>query len=84
MSYQIPKFRHPELPRNELGYTKADYEGAIAGHVPRRHRTKTKVFVRRIDEQAPTFHGYGHDHVIELVVVGQARNYLLIQVDERE
>ena len=30
MSYQIPKFRHPELPRNELGYTKADYEGSIS------------------------------------------------------
>ncbi len=30
MSYQLPKFRHPELPRNELGYTKADYEGAIS------------------------------------------------------
>jgi 2-oxoglutarate ferredoxin oxidoreductase subunit beta len=30
MSYQIPKFRHPDLPVNELGYTKADYEGAIS------------------------------------------------------
>ena len=30
MSYQIPRFRHPELPVNELGYTKADYEGAIS------------------------------------------------------
>ena len=30
MSYQLPKFRHPELPRNDLGYTKADYEGAIS------------------------------------------------------
>ena len=30
MSYQIPKFRHPELPVNELGYTKADYEGSIS------------------------------------------------------
>ena len=30
MSYQLPKFRHPELPVNELGYTKADYEGAIS------------------------------------------------------
>jgi 2-oxoglutarate ferredoxin oxidoreductase subunit beta len=30
MSYQIPKFRHPELPKNELGYTKADYEGSIS------------------------------------------------------
>ena len=29
MSYQIPKFRHPELPVNDLGYTKADYEGFI-------------------------------------------------------
>ena len=25
MSYQLPKFRHPELPVNDLGYTKADY-----------------------------------------------------------
>ncbi|GAB3308170.1 2-oxoacid:ferredoxin oxidoreductase subunit beta [Haliea atlantica] len=30
MSYQIPKFRHPDLPVNELGYTRADYEGAIS------------------------------------------------------
>ena len=30
MSYQLPKFRHPELPVNDLGYTKADYEGAIS------------------------------------------------------
>jgi 2-oxoglutarate/2-oxoacid ferredoxin oxidoreductase subunit beta len=30
MSYLIPKFRHPELPVNELGYTKADYEGSIS------------------------------------------------------
>ncbi|WP_116365082.1 2-oxoacid:ferredoxin oxidoreductase subunit beta [Parahaliea mediterranea] len=30
MSYQVPKFRHPELPRNELGYTRADYEGSIS------------------------------------------------------
>src|SRR5210317_10446 len=30
MSYQIPKFRHPDLPVNELGYTKADYEGTIS------------------------------------------------------
>ena len=30
MSYQLPKFRHPELPVNDLGYTRADYEGAIS------------------------------------------------------
>lgn len=30
MSYQVPKFRHPGLPVNELGYTRADYEGAIS------------------------------------------------------
>jgi len=30
MSYQLPKFRHPELPVNDLGYTKADYEGSIS------------------------------------------------------
>ena len=30
MSYQLPEFRHPDLPVNELGYTKADYEGAIS------------------------------------------------------
>lgn len=30
MSYQVPRFRHPELPVNELGYTKADYEGSIS------------------------------------------------------
>jgi 2-oxoglutarate ferredoxin oxidoreductase subunit beta len=30
MSYQVPKFRHPELPVNDLGYTKADYEGSIS------------------------------------------------------
>ncbi|MBA6412420.1 2-oxoacid:ferredoxin oxidoreductase subunit beta [Parahaliea sp. F7430] len=30
MSYQQPKFRHPSLPVNDLGYTRADYEGAIS------------------------------------------------------
>jgi 2-oxoglutarate ferredoxin oxidoreductase subunit beta len=30
VSYQIPKFRHPELPVNELGYTRAAYEGSIS------------------------------------------------------
>jgi len=30
MSYINPKFRHPELPVNELGYTKADYEGSLS------------------------------------------------------
>ncbi|MBT4521582.1 MAG: 2-oxoacid:ferredoxin oxidoreductase subunit beta [Halieaceae bacterium] len=30
MTYQVPKFRNPSLPRNALGYTKADYEGSIS------------------------------------------------------
>lgn len=30
MSYITPKFRHPDLPVNDLGYTKADYEGSIS------------------------------------------------------
>ena len=30
MSYFKPSFRHPELPRNSLSYTKADYEGPIS------------------------------------------------------
>ena len=30
MSYQKPNFRHPDLARNELGYTKADYEGSLS------------------------------------------------------
>jgi 2-oxoglutarate ferredoxin oxidoreductase subunit beta len=30
MSYQLPSFRHPDLPVNDLGYTKADYEGSIS------------------------------------------------------
>ncbi len=30
MSYINPKFRHPDLPVNELGYTKADYEGGLS------------------------------------------------------
>jgi len=30
MSYQIPAFRHPSLPVNELGFTRADYEGSIS------------------------------------------------------
>lgn len=30
MSYQRPVFRHPELPRNELGFARADYEGALS------------------------------------------------------
>lgn len=30
MTYVKPKFRHPELPKNDIGYAKADYEGAIS------------------------------------------------------
>lgn len=30
MSYVRPTFRHPQLPRNTLGFTKADYEGVIS------------------------------------------------------
>lgn len=30
MSYIKPEFRHPELPVNDLGYTKKNYEGAIS------------------------------------------------------
>ncbi|MDJ0877156.1 MAG: 2-oxoacid:ferredoxin oxidoreductase subunit beta [Halieaceae bacterium] len=30
MSFINPTFRHPELPVNELGYTKKDYEGTIS------------------------------------------------------
>ncbi|MFT6656992.1 2-oxoacid:ferredoxin oxidoreductase subunit beta [Maritalea sp.] len=30
MSYIQPKFRHPNLPTNALGYTVADYDGAIS------------------------------------------------------
>ncbi|MFT4826312.1 MAG: 2-oxoglutarate ferredoxin oxidoreductase subunit beta [Halioglobus sp.] len=30
MSYITPKFRHPDLPVNDLGYTRADYEGSIS------------------------------------------------------
>ena len=30
MSYTVPSFRHPNLPRNELGYTSKDYEGAVS------------------------------------------------------
>jgi len=30
MSYQVPAFRHPETPVNRIGYTRADYEGAIS------------------------------------------------------
>jgi 2-oxoglutarate ferredoxin oxidoreductase subunit beta len=30
MSYSVPGFRHPNLPKNELGYTTKDYEGAVS------------------------------------------------------
>ncbi|HOY17752.1 MAG TPA: 2-oxoacid:ferredoxin oxidoreductase subunit beta, partial [Haliscomenobacter sp.] len=30
MTYVKPSFRHPELPKNDLGFTKKDYEGAIS------------------------------------------------------
>src|ERR1017187_3224159 len=30
MSYVKPKFRHPGLPKNEIGYTRTDYEGALS------------------------------------------------------
>ncbi len=30
MTYIRPKFRHPDLPQNDLGYTTREYEGAIS------------------------------------------------------
>jgi 2-oxoglutarate ferredoxin oxidoreductase subunit beta len=30
MSYTVPGFRHPNLPKNDLGYTTKDYEGAVS------------------------------------------------------
>ncbi|HEY5653850.1 MAG TPA: 2-oxoacid:ferredoxin oxidoreductase subunit beta [Pontiella sp.] len=30
MSYNIPTFRHPNLPKNDIGYTSKDYEGAVS------------------------------------------------------
>ncbi|MBK8956033.1 MAG: 2-oxoacid:ferredoxin oxidoreductase subunit beta [Saprospiraceae bacterium] len=30
MSFQRPNFRHPELPLNDLGYRRKDYEGSIS------------------------------------------------------
>lgn len=30
MTYLNPQFRHPELPTNELGYTKQNYEGSLS------------------------------------------------------
>ncbi len=30
MSYVRPTFRHPNLPTNDIGYTKKDYEGALS------------------------------------------------------
>jgi len=30
MSYEIPGFRHPNLPKNKLGFTTKDYEGAVS------------------------------------------------------
>jgi 2-oxoglutarate ferredoxin oxidoreductase subunit beta len=30
MSYINPKFRHPDLPLNDLGYTRTDYEGSLS------------------------------------------------------
>lgn len=30
MSYAIPTFRHPNLPKNDLGFTTKDYEGAVS------------------------------------------------------
>lgn len=30
MTYRRPTFRHPDLPKNELGYTRRDYEGGIS------------------------------------------------------
>jgi 2-oxoglutarate ferredoxin oxidoreductase subunit beta len=30
MSYAIPAFRHPNLPKNNLGFTTKDYEGAVS------------------------------------------------------
>ena len=30
MTYVKPKFRHPNLPKNERGYTTADYEGSLS------------------------------------------------------
>ena len=30
MTYIKPKFRHPDMPTNQIGHSKSDYEGAIS------------------------------------------------------
>ena len=30
MTYAKPNFRHPDLPLNEIGYARKEYEGAIS------------------------------------------------------
>jgi hypothetical protein len=49
MTYIRPKFRHPDLPKNDLGYTTREYEGSLSTYVPAADMTRSaEVYFRLV------------------------------------
>ena len=65
-----PKFHHPGLPKNELGYTHRDYEGKIStlcagcGH-DFDHRLDHRGLLRALDRAAPGGKNFRHRLLVE-------------------
>ncbi len=60
------------------------HQRMVAGHVARRRRAEPEVLVGGIDVHTAAVDRHRHDHVVELVDVGQLGQDALIDVDERE
>ncbi len=71
MTYVVkPKFHHPELPKNKLGYTHRDYEGAVStlcagcGH-DFDHRLDHRGLLRTVDRAASRRQDFRHRLLVE-------------------
>ena len=71
MTYVVkPKFHHPDLPKNELGFTHRDYEGAVStlcagcGH-DFHFRLDYRGLLRALDRPAPGGQALRHRLLVE-------------------
>ncbi len=71
MTYVVkPKFHHPDLPKNALGYTHRDYEGKVStlcagcGH-DFDHRVDHRGLFRAVDRAAPRGKDFRHRLLVE-------------------
>jgi hypothetical protein len=67
MTYVVkPKFHHPELPKNKLGYTHRDYEGKISTLCAGcGHGGDHRSVLRTLDRTAPRGEDFRHRLLVE-------------------